>query len=92
MSPTHRGEKESAEQRKSVFISMFVAWEKDNAVNNKLSNSATETLTLTRSPEPKRRTAATLLLWHGNCENAESITGQSVRIGTQNLVDVSAAG
>lgn len=90
MSSTHRGEKESVEE--SVFISMFVALEKVKPVKNKLSYRVIETLTLTRSLEPKRSTAATLLLWHGNCENPESVTGQSVRIGTQNLADVSAAG
>lgn len=60
MSSTHRGEKESVEE--SVFISMFVALEKVKPVKNKLSYRVIETLTLTRSLEPKRSTAATLLL------------------------------
>lgn len=80
-----------SEVRKNVFISVFVVLEKKYSGNNKPSTSMTVTLTLTHSPEPKRRTAATLLLRHGNSENPESVRGQSVKIGTQNLADVSAA-
>lgn len=32
------------EERKSVFITVFVTWEKVKSVNNKLSKSATERL------------------------------------------------